>query len=80
MCVLLYHHHVTLPARISLTLFRHLSHSFFDLGRPLGLYPVSAQSCLIQVLAGRSTFARPCEGVHKSISLKSSSLLLQQFV
>ena len=30
------------------------------------------------VRAGRPAFARPCEGVHKSTSLMSSSLLLQQ--
>ena len=42
------------------------------------LHPVSAQSCCIYVLAGRPTFARSCEGVHRSISLMSSSLLLQQ--
>ena len=29
-------------------------------------------------LAGRPAFARPCEGVHMSISLVSSSLLLRQ--
>ena len=30
------------------------------------------------VLAGRPAFARTCERVHRSISLMSSSLLLQQ--
>ena len=30
------------------------------------------------VLAGRPTFARPCEGVHRCMSLMSLSLLLQQ--
>ena len=30
------------------------------------------------VLAGRPAFARPCDGVHWSISLMSSSLYLQQ--
>ena len=30
------------------------------------------------VLAGRPAFARPCEGVHRSTSLMSLSLLLQQ--
>ena len=29
------------------------------------------------VLAGRPALARPCEGVHRSTSLMSSSLLLQ---
>ena len=42
------------------------------------LQPVSAQSCCIQVLAGRPAFSRPCERVHRSMSLMSSSLLLQQ--
>ena len=40
--------------------------------------PVSAQSWCISVLAGRPTFARPCEEVHRSTSLMSSSLLLKQ--
>ena len=31
-----------------------------------------------KALAGRSTFARPCEGVYRSTSLMSSSLLFQQ--
>ena len=30
------------------------------------------------VRAGRPAFARPCVGIHKSTSLMSSSLLLQQ--
>ena len=40
-----------------------------------------ATTCIgteMQVLAGRPAFARPCEGVHKSMSLMSSSLLLRQ--
>ena len=32
----------------------------------------------VWICAGRSAFARPCVGVHKSTSLMSSSLLLQQ--
>ena len=40
--------------------------------------PWASQSCCIEVLAGRLTFARPCKGVHWSTSLMSSSLLLQQ--
>ena len=47
-------------------------------GRSSGLYPVSSQSCCMYVRAGRPAFARPCEGVHWSTSLMSSSLLLQQ--
>ena len=47
-------------------------------GRSSGLHPVSAQSCCMYIRAGRPAFARPCEGVHRSTSLTSSSLLLQQ--
>ena len=47
-------------------------------GRSSRLHPVSAQSCCIYVLNGRPTFAQPCEVVHGSTSLMSSSLLLQQ--
>ena len=39
---------------------------------------VSAQICCMYVLAGHPVFARPCEGVHRSMSLMNSSLLLQQ--
>ena len=46
--------------------------------RSSGLYPASAQSCCMYVLAGHPTFAHPCEGVHRSTSLMCSSLLLQQ--
>ena len=42
------------------------------------LNPVSAESYCILVQTGRPVFARPCEGVHRSISLMRSSLLLQQ--
>ena len=75
-----YHHHhrVARVARISLTLSRHSSLLFIALGRSSGQHPVSSHSCLMYVRAGRSAFARPCVGVHKSISLMSSSLLLQQ--
>ena len=41
-------------------------------------HPVSSHSCWIYVRAGRPDFARPCVGVHKSTSLMSSSLFLQQ--
>ena len=47
-------------------------------GRSSGLQLVSAQSCCVQVLADRPAFARPCEGVHRSTSLISSSVLLRQ--
>ena len=72
-----YHHHV-LVARISLTLSRHFSLSFIASGKSSGLHPVSSHSCWMYVRAGRPAFARPCVGVHKSTSLMSSSLLLQQ--
>ena len=67
-----------LAARISLTLSRHSSLSFIALGRSSGQQPVSSHSCWMYVRAGRPAFARPCVGVHKSTSLMSSSLLLQQ--
>ena len=67
-----------LAARISLTLFRHSSLSFIVLGRSSGQQPVSSHSCWMYVRAGRPAFARPCVGIHKSTSLMSSSLLLQQ--
>ena len=75
---LLYHHHVSLLARITLMLSHHPSLSTIAPGRSSRRHPVSAQSCYIKVLAGCPTFTRPCEGVHRSVSLMSSSLLLQQ--
>ena len=75
------HHydHVTLPARITLNLSRNPSQSSIAPGRSSRLFPVSAQSCCILVLAGRPAFSRPCEVVNRGISLMSSSLLLQQW-
>ena len=73
-----HHHHVVPLARISLTLSRHLSLSFIASGRSSGLHPVSSHSCCMNVRAGRPAFARPYAGVHRSTSLMSSSLLLQQ--
>ena len=73
-----HHHHVLLVARISLTLSRHFSLSFIASGRSSGQPPVSSHSCWMYVHGGRPAFARPCVGVHKSTSLMSSSLLLQQ--
>ena len=73
-----HHHHIALVARISLTLSRHSSLSFIALGRSSGQHPVSSYSCWMYVRAGRPAFARPCVGIHKSTSLMSSSLLLQQ--
>ena len=71
-----HHHHVTLSARIFLIFSRHPSLSSIASGRSSGLHPVSAQSCCMLVLAGRPAFAWPCERVHRSSSLISSSLLL----
>ena len=73
-----HHHHVVPLARISLTLSRHFSLSFIASGRSSGLHSVSSQSCCMYVRAGRPAFARSYEGVHRSTSLLSSSLLLQQ--
>ena len=71
-------HHVLPAARISLTLSRHFSLSFIASGRSSGLHPVSSQSCCMYVRAGRPAFVQPYVGVHRSTSLMSSSLLLQQ--
>ena len=65
-------------ARISLTLSRHFSLSFITSDRSSGLEPVSSHSCCMYVRAGRPAFAWPYAGVHRSTSLMSSSLLLQQ--
>ena len=73
-----HHHHVAPSARISLTLSRHPSPSAIASGRSSGLHPVSTQSCCMYVRAGYPAFDRPCEEVHKSTSLMSLSLLLQQ--
>ena len=74
-----HHHHVVPPAQVDvLTLSRHFSLSFMASGRSSGLRPVYSQSCCMYVRAGRLVFARPYEGVHKSTSLMSLSLLFQQ--
>ena len=65
-------------ARISLTLSRHFSLSFIASGRSSGPHPVSSHSCWMYVRAGPPAFAQPYMGVHRSISLMCSSLLLQQ--
>ena len=78
LCILHYHHHVMLVARISLTLSHHFSLSFITSGRSSGQHPVSSHSCWMYVRAGRPAFAQPYVGVHKSTSLMSLSLLLQQ--
>ena len=53
--------------------------SFIASGRSPDLHPVSSPSCCMYVLDGRPAFARPYVGVHRSTSLMSSSLLLQQY-
>ena len=73
-----HHHHVVPLARISLTISRHFSLSFIAFGRSSGLHPVSSHSCCMYVRASRPAFAWPYVGVHRSTSLMSSSLLLQQ--
>ena len=73
-----HHHHVVPLARISRILSRHFSLSFIASGKSSRLHSVSSQSCCMYVRAGRPTFARPYVGVHRSTSLISSSLLLQQ--
>ena len=65
-------------ALISLTLSRQFTLSFIASGRSSGLHPVSSNSCCMYVLAGRPDFARSYVGVHRSTSLMSSFLLLQE--
>ena len=73
-----HHHHVVSLAWISLSLSRYFSLSFIASGRSLGLHPVSSHSYSMYVRAGRPAFAQPYVRVHRSTSLMSSSLLLQQ--
>ena len=73
-----HHHHVAPLAWIFLTLSRHFFLSFIAPGRSSGLHPVSLHSCCMYVLAGHPAFAQPYVGVHRSASLMSSSLHLQQ--
>ena len=73
-----HHHHVVPLAWISLTLSHHFSLSFIASGRSSGLHPVSSHSCCMYVRADRPAFAWPYAEVHRSTSLMSSSLLLQQ--
>ena len=74
-----HHHRIVRLARISLTFFLHVSLSFIASGRSSGLHPVSSHSCCMYVRAGRPAFDWPYAGVHRSTSLTSSSLLLQQW-
>ena len=78
--IYIYHHHhqVMPPAQISLTLSHHFFLSFIAFGRSSGLHPVSSHNCCMYFRAGRPAFAWPYAGVHRSTSLMSSSLLLQQ--
>ena len=55
-----------------------LSLATFPSGRSSGLHPVSSHSCCLYVRAGLLALARPYVGVHRSTSLMSSSLLVQQ--
>ena len=73
-----HHHHLVPQTRISLTLSRHFSLSFIASDRSSGLHPVSSHTCCMYVRAGRPAFALPYVGVHRSTSLMSSSLPLQQ--
>ena len=75
---LLHNHHIVLLARTALTLSRHFSLSFIASGRSSGLHRVFSHSCWMYVCADRPAFALPYVGVHRSTSLMSSSLLLQQ--
>ena len=68
-----HHHHVVPQARISLTISCHFSLSFIASARSSWQH-----SCWMYVRTGRPAFARPYVGVHRSISLMSSPLLLQQ--
>ena len=76
--IYIYIYHVALSAWISQILSHHHSLSSIASGRSSGLHPLSAQSCCMKVRAGRPAFARPTVGVHRSMLLMSSSLLLQQ--
>ena len=76
--IYIYHHHVVPLPWISLTPSRHFSLSFIASYRSLEVHPVSSHSCCMYVRAGRPAFARLYVGIHWSISLMSSSLLLQQ--
>ena len=64
-----HHHHLVPLAWISLTLSHHFSLSFIASGRSSGIHSVFSHSCCMYVLAGRSAFARPYVGVHRSTSL-----------
>ena len=73
-----HNHHVVPLAWISLTFSRHFSLLFITSGRSSELHPVSSHSCGMYVWAGHPAFAWSYVGVHRSTSLMSSSLVLQQ--
>ena len=73
-----HHDHVVPLAQIALTLSCHFSLLFIASGRSSGLHLVSSHSGYMYVQAGRPAFAWPYAGVHRSTSLTSLSLLLQQ--
>ena len=52
--------------------------SFIASSRFSGLHPISSHSCGMYARVVRPAFARPYAGVHRSTSLMSSSLFLQQ--
>ena len=72
------YHHVVPLARISLTLSRHFSLSFFASGSSSGLHPVSSHSCSMYVLAGRPAFAQPYVGAHRSTSLVNIYIYIER--
>ena len=77
-CIYHHHHHHVVPlARISLTLSRHFSLSLSPLAGLQGYIPYPHIAFCMYILAGLPAFARPYVGFHRSISLMSSSLLLQ---
>ena len=59
-------------------LSRQFSLSFTASGSYSALHPVSSHSCCMYVRVGRPAFAWPYVGVHRSTSLISWPLLLQQ--
>ena len=71
-----HHHHVTPSARISLTLFHHPCHGPLLLAglKSYILYLHRAAVCRFKLVV----LPWSCVGIHKSTSLISSSLLLQQ--
>ena len=67
--IYIYIYQFMLLPRIFLTLSHHSFLSSIAPGKSSRLHPVSAPSCCRYVQASRSTLARPCHGVHRSISV-----------